>query len=147
MHAIPWRSALVATAAAAFVAASGARAEDPVIPPANPAEISAGQLAEHPATYLGKRVAVRAQVEEIHSPRFFTLDENRVGVSPDVLVLSPTGEMPRDGSTVIVTGTVRRFVREELQRDYDWFTLETKYDETYKERPVIIADSVQTVKD
>lgn len=145
MQTIAWRSALLATAAAAFLAASGASAETPVQPPANPAEISAGQLAEQPATYLGKRVTVRADVADVHSPRFFTLDEDRIGASPDVLVLAPTGEIPKDGSTVVVTGTVRRFVREELQRDYDWFALETKYDETYKERPVIIADSVQTV--
>ena len=59
----------------------------------------------------------------------------------------PSGEIPKDGSTVVVTGTVRRFVREELQRDYDWFVLEKKYDESYKERPVIIAESVQTVED
>jgi hypothetical protein len=144
MQTIAWRSALLATVAAAFVAASAASADTPT-QPANPAEISAGQLAEQPATYLGKRVTVRADVADVHSPRFFTLDEDRIGASPDVLVLTPAGEIPKDGSTVVVTGTVRRFVREELQRDYDWFALETKYDEKYKERPVIIADTVQTV--
>lgn len=141
MHAIAWRSALAATAAAALVTAFSAGAQS------NPAEISAGQLAKEPATYLGKRVAVRAEVEDVHAPRFFTLDENRIGASPDVLVLAPAGDLPKDGSTVVVTGTVRRFVREELERDYDWFKLETKYDETYKERPVIVADTVQTVDD
>jgi hypothetical protein len=147
MRPMAWKATLATTAAAALMTAWSAGAETPPGSPTTPAEISAGQLAEQPATYLGKRVTVRSEVEDVHAPRFFTLDEDRIGTSPDVLVLAPTGEVPRDGSTVVVTGTVRRFVREELQRDFDWFALETKYDETYKERPVIIAESVQTVDD
>jgi hypothetical protein len=116
------------------------------VPPENAVQVSAGELADKPAAYLGLRVKVRAEIEDVHTPRAFTLDEDKVGASPDVLVLSPAGAFPKKGETVEVTGTVRRFVRTEIKRDYDWFDLGEQYDVTYTERPVIVAESVLPVE-
>jgi hypothetical protein len=108
-------------------------------------EISAGQLADRPAAYMGQRVKVRAEVEDVHTPRVFTLDEDEVGASPDVLVLGPTGSFPKGGQFVEVTGTVRAFVRSEIERDYEWFDLGDEFDVKFTERPVIVAESVLPV--
>lgn len=115
--------------------------------PSTAVEVSAGELADKPAAYLGVRVKVRAEINDVYSPRAFTLDEDKVGASPDVLVLANDGAFPKDGKTVEVTGTVRRFVRTEIERDYSWFDLDKKYDVTYSERPVIVADTVLPVDD
>ena len=146
------RALVVMAAIGIAVATQGVRADDKddekaPINPSNAVTVSAGELADKPAAYLGLRVKVRAEIESVHTPRVFTLDEDKVGASPDVLVVAPNGAFPKDGQVVEVTGTVRRFVRTEIERDYDWFDLGTEYDVKYTERPVIIADSVLPVGD
>jgi hypothetical protein len=147
----PRRALLLAAACAIGVAPYAGFAEDAdekgPLKPVDAVEVDAGQLADKPAAYLGLRVKVRAEIANVHSPQMFTLDEDEVGASPDVLVLAPGGSFPKDGDLVEVTGTVRRFVRTEIERDYDWFELEEKYDTTYSERPVIVADTVLPMDD
>ncbi len=142
-HMLAWMAAsALAVATPALAAEDDDVEEKSPIPPANAVQVSAGELADKPAAYLGLRVKVRGEIEDVHSARTFTLDEDTVGASPDVLVLAPGGSFPKDGDEVEVTGTVRRFVRSEIERDYDWFDLDEKYDVTYRERPVIVAESV-----
>jgi hypothetical protein len=145
------RRAIAWTAACAMVVSTYAvRAQDDEEVPTRPSdavEVSAGQLADKPAAYLGLRVKVRAEIEDVHTSRAFTLDEDKVGASPDVLVLAPSGSFPKDGDYVEVTGTVRRFVRTEIERDYDWFDLDEEYDTRYTERPVIVAETVLPVEE
>lgn len=124
------------------LAADDDKDEKAPVPAENAVQVSAGELADKPAAYLGLRVKVRAEIEDVHTPRAFTLDEDKAGASPDVLVLSAGGAFPKKGETVEVTGTVRRFVRTEIKRDYDWFDLGEQYDVKYTERPVIVAESV-----
>jgi len=90
---------------------------------------------------------VSAEVEDKYSPKLFTLDEDKIGVGPDVLVIAPDGTNIEDGDIVAVTGVVRRYERTELKRDYDWFELGAEYGVKYTSRPVIIADSIVKVKD
>jgi hypothetical protein len=145
---------VVALVAACAIAGSsyGVRAEDdkkkddPLKQPPNAVEVSADELADKPAAYLGLRVKVRAEIDDVHAPRTFTLDEDKLGAGPDVLVLAPAGSFPKEGQRVEVTGTVRSFVRSEIKRDYPWFELDQKYDTEYSERPVIVAESVLPVK-
>ena len=111
-----------------------------------PVSATPGAIAEDPEDYYGKRVSVRAEVEDVISPQVFLLDEDRLFAWPDVLVITPktTGAIPED-EIVTVTGTVRPFTEAELRRDYDWgwwADLQPNFYVTFRDRPVIIADSV-----
>ncbi len=110
--------------------------------------ISAGKLARDAKDYYGKTVTVKAEVENVYDSRSFTLDEDSVFAGPDVLVLVPAGMTDglRHDQVVTVTGTVRRYVTAELERDYDWFKngkiVTTKSDIDFETRPVLVATSL-----
>jgi hypothetical protein len=116
--------------------------------------ISAGQVAKDAEKYYGKTVTVHAEVEDVLDGKTITLDEDSLLAGPDVLVLLPAGvatTLTHD-QKVTVTGKVRRYVVQELKKDYDWFDdgklvdVKTKVD--WKTRPVIIADEIKiTAKD
>ena len=106
---------------------------------------SPGAIAQTPGRFYGRSVSVRAEVEDVRSNRFFTLDEDELFAGPDVLVMNPyPAAAPEDGEMVTVFGTVRPFVRGEFERDYDWFDA-AEYGESvmqYERRPVIVAHSI-----
>jgi hypothetical protein len=116
--------------------------------------ISAGKVAKDPEKYYGKTVTVHAEVEDVLDSKHITLDEDALLAGPDVLVLLPAGvatTLTHD-QKVTVTGKVRRYVVQELKKDYDWFDdgklvdVKTKVD--WKTRPVIVADEIKvTTKD
>ncbi len=113
-----------------------------------PIRVTAGQIAGEPASYYGRTVAVRAEVEDVAGPQAFLLDEDRVGAGPDVLVLTRAlaGPVPED-ELVTVTGTVHAFVEAEIRRDYDWGWWDAVDPEVlvaFRSRPVIMAESVRT---
>lgn len=109
---------------------------------------TAGAIAAAPARYYGNIVSVRAEIEDVFSQRAFTLDEDRIGAGPDVLVILPraAGEIP-EGEEVTVVGHVRPMTSASLDRDYDWydaswFRAVQNFD--WETRPAIIAASVRT---
>lgn len=109
---------------------------------------TAGEIANNPAAYIGKKVTVTAEVEDVLGRQVFLLDEDRLFVWPDVLVIAPAlaGQAPED-TNVTVSGTVRNFVDVDFRRDYDWNwwgDLDTDIVVAFHNRPVIIADSVKT---
>ena len=116
--------------------------------------VSAGEIAQNPDRFYGKRVQVRAPVEEVHGRTVFTLDEDQLFAGPDVLVLAPGGTTaPREDRTATVTGTVRQFASADIYQDYDWFGYGWygynwgDYNDVWAEwetRPVIMADSIRT---
>ena len=86
---------------------------------------SAGRITAAPAQFYGVPVSVHGQVARTFGPHVFTLQEEAWwSFGGNLPVLVP---MPRPGSTldandfITVTGTVRPFVRVEIERDYDWF--------------------------
>ena len=113
--------------------------------------MDASEIAKRPDAFYGKPVTVTAEVETVHGPNMFTLDEDAALAGPDVLVIMPKSAKPVDeDQDVLVRGTVRPLVVADLERDYDWFDTNA-YDKEllvrFKERPVIIADSVQATDD
>ncbi len=115
--------------------------------------LEAGELAENPEQYVGKRVTVRAEVEEVYNPQLFTLDEDRMFVGPDVIVFARDGrttmtEQADDEDMVVtVTGEVRKFIETDLFGSATWFDpwfndLDEEGRGLVRSRPVIIADSV-----
>jgi hypothetical protein len=110
----------------------------------------ASDIAMRPKDFYGRPVTVVAEVESVHGPGAFTLDEDAALAGPDVLVIVPKGTQPvEENREVTVHGTVRPLVIAELERDYAWFdpsTYEPDLLVRFKERPVIIADSVRDDK-
>lgn len=112
--------------------------------------LSASTLAKDAKDYYGQTVTVKAKVEDVLGTHSFTLDEDAILAGPDVLVLMPAGSIPaglKHDDRVVVTGTVRKYVTAELEKDYDWFKdgevlkKGTKID--YDTRPVLVATSVR----
>ncbi|MBA3547239.1 MAG: hypothetical protein H0T76_12200 [Nannocystis sp.] len=104
-----------------------------------------------PESYHGKPLRLAGEVDEILSDRAFELEGTGWAFGDDIIVLTKTpaqfsgGPLVRD-SEVIVSGTVRRYVKQEIERDLGWgFTpvLEVRV----KDRPVIVADSIRLIDD
>jgi hypothetical protein len=150
--------ALAAVAALAVVAQLAAREPEP-----SPAEreepsggsvarargvvadaVRAGEVAADLKRWLGQTVAVGGEVATVYGSRVFTLDEDRIGAKPDVLVLAPDHANVESGSSVTVRGTVRRYAWTELRREYDWFELPPSLGVVFHSRPVVIAESVRS---
>jgi hypothetical protein len=113
--------------------------------PGSISSTTAGNLAKNPQSYYGKRVSVTAEIEDAFGANAFTLDEDQLFAGPDVLVLfSGMREPVPEDRKVTVTGEVMRYVAGELDRDYDWFEPRAEWDVQFRERPVIVADSVKT---
>lgn len=109
-----------------------------------------GDISQNPDRYYGKAIAVTGEIEDVKNPTVFTLDEDQLLGTQDLLVLNAR---PREnaanpnlavkpGDTIAVTGVVRPFVVADLERDYDFNwdqgfvrTLEAEY----RNRPVLVA--------
>jgi hypothetical protein len=98
---------------------------------------SAGDIADHPAVYNGQQVTLQSNVKKLMPNGFFTLDDN------DLLVLSPSGQ-PIENEEVTVHGTVHTYSAPELESRYAWFKSDASVDREYKDRAVIVADSILT---
>lgn len=116
--------------------------------------INVAEIAEHPDKYLGQTVTVVADVEEVHSPRAFSLDEDSPaqGVDNDLLVLSPAAGSLSDiddqwlNNKVRVTGKVGKMAIVEIERELGWDLGPQLEVEVEKARAVLIASAVQRVE-
>jgi len=108
------------------------------------AVLDAGEIARRPSAYYGHLVTVVAEVEAVHGPHAFTLDD---GAGLEVLVVVPKVATPvKRAREVTVHGTVRSFDANAFDRDYVWFEVRA-FDPAllrrFTERPVIVADSIR----
>jgi len=105
-----------------------------------------GEVTKNPSAYYNKTIAVKAEVEDIISPTSFTLDEDKLTSTKDLLVLNTTpGQTIKDGQEVVVTGVLRPFVVADIERDYDlnWdLTLQKKLEAEYSQKPALVTKSV-----
>ncbi|HEU4520920.1 MAG TPA: hypothetical protein VFT12_02890 [Thermoanaerobaculia bacterium] len=114
---------------------------------ADPSAATVGAISEHPERYLNQTVSVTGEVEKVYSPSVFSLDEDRVfSTGVDVLVVSKRPGMAKDNQRMTVTGTVRRFVRAEMQKEIVDFDLRPEWLVDFESRPVIIATDVAIAK-
>lgn len=82
----------------------------------------------------------------------FTLDEETLIGANDLLVLVPNDpnvvpyqKNVKDDETVVATGTLKKFVVVDLEREYkfDWdANLRTKLEADYNEKPVLIVKNI-----
>ena len=128
-----------ATADTAAIAGTSVRVED---------------IVGDPAAYDGREVTVEADVEEVHSPRAFALDEDSPvagGIDNDLVVLYPMSASLADiddqwlNNRVRVTGTVRTVSIVDIEREIGW-DLDPEIEADLEGmKPVLIARTVERV--
>ncbi|HXW07487.1 MAG TPA: hypothetical protein VD833_19785 [Vicinamibacterales bacterium] len=103
------------------------------------------QLEDNARQYIGKTVSVDAEIEDVLGPRMFTIDEPRWGdLEGEILVYVPTSlaALVREDDRVTVTGTVKSFVRSDVEREWGWIGLDPEIELEFAKRPVIVASRV-----
>lgn len=111
--------------------------------------VDVDQVKEAPGQYYDKKVRVTGEVDELYSDRAFKLEGTGWAFNDDITVLlkepvpANLGRLSRDDE-LIVTGTVRRFVVADIERDVGW-DLSPEIEVKLKERPVLVADMVRRV--
>jgi hypothetical protein len=117
--------------------------------------VRVADIQEDPAKFMGQTVTVVADVEEVHSPRAFSLDEDSPaagGIDNDLMVLSPQAGSLQDiddqwlNNKVRVTGTVGTINVVEIEREIGWDLTPELEAEVGRAKAVIIARSVQRVE-
>lgn len=105
--------------------------------------VSLDKLEENPSTYLGKRVSVDAEVEEVYGPRVFTIDEPNWGdLDGEILVFMPTAlaALVAENDRVTISGTMRPFMKAELEREWGWLDASPEIEADFSTRPVLVAE-------
>lgn len=106
------------------------------------------------ADYVGKTVTVEGWVERTYGANSFRLDEDSVfkgGVDNDLLVVGAGGVIPAGlkfgdaDAKARVTGTVRRVVIAEIERDLG-IDLQPEIETEFRDKAVLVANSVQVIK-
>lgn len=105
---------------------------------------------EQPASFIGQRVTVSGEVDEIFSNRSFVIEDNSDVIFEDqVLVLTRPvafgGATLRDDDRVVVRGKVRLFAVKDLETELGWDLDQSVKVGQWETKPVIVADSVSKV--
>ena len=117
--------------------------------------VRVADIQEDPTKFVGQSVTVVADVEEVHSPRAFSLDEDSPaagGIDNDLMVLYPNSDALRDiddqwlNNKVRVTGKVGKFGIVEIERELGWDLRPELEAEVEKAKAVLIATSVQRLE-
>lgn len=107
-------------------------------------------LTRNPEKYYNKLLAVEGEIEDQTSYGIFELDEQQVFGGEDLIVLQPKPRIKLDEEqTVIVYGTLRRFIVAELIGNYDlgWdLSTQQQMEAEYSQKPVFVADKIQIIK-
>ena len=105
-----------------------------------------GEVTKDPQNYYDKNVAIEGEVKDIVGVSVFTLDEDQIFGGSDLVVINLTGQpLPNQEEEVIITGFIRPFTKEELERYYNlkWsMEVQEKIETDYSNIPVLIADTI-----
>jgi hypothetical protein len=113
-------------------------------------KVKLDDLEDHASRYSGKRISVTGEIENVLGPRLFTVDEdNWIDFDGETLVLVPAPAIAfvREDRPVMITGTVRPFVKADIEHEWGWFNDQPRIEAEFTNRPVLVADSVTTVGD
>lgn len=101
---------------------------------------------EEPQRFYDKAVRVTGEVDKIYSDRAFRLEGTGWAFDDDITVLmkKPLTTPIKNDDELVVSGTVRRLVVADVERDLGW-DLSPEIEVELKERPVLVADSVRRV--
>jgi len=107
--------------------------------------VNVGTLEEQPAKYVGQTVSVDAEIDRVYGPRLFTIDEPDWGdLEGEILVhLAPSHVAPvRENDRVTITGTIKRYVSVDVDREWGWSGLDRQVEADLAKRPVLVATRV-----
>ena len=102
-------------------------------------------LEDRPSSYIGQKVSVDGEVDQVLGPRLFTLDEpDWADLEGELLVYmpAPLAALVRDNDRVTVSGTVKSFVKADIDREWGWLTLSPEVEIDFSKKPVIVADRI-----
>ena len=103
------------------------------------------EVVENPELYYGQEIALEGEIEGVKNDYAFTLKEGQLISGEDLLIINATGQsIPQDEEAVVITGTIRPFVKAEFERDYDltWdLDVQEEIEAEYTEKPVMVMDS------
>jgi hypothetical protein len=117
--------------------------------------ISVDDITENPDKYIGQTVTIEGEVDEVHGPDAFSLDEENPvagGVDNDLLVLGPQAASLEDlddqwlNDKVRVTGTIGKLSVVEVEREVGWDLSPELEVEVEGAKAVLIAKSVARVQ-
>lgn len=110
--------------------------------------VTARQVIENPAAYVGKTVTVSGDIEEIWGPRAFNMDSGLTVGELLVVGREPFPNVPDRGNTAFVvsdvatvTGVVRMLVIADVEREIGW-DLDPNIEAEFNAKPVLIAQSI-----
>ncbi len=106
-----------------------------------------GDITANPEQYYNQRIAVQGEVDDIYEPDLFTLDEEKLFATEDLLVLSPglTSALVKDNEIVAITGVLRPYVEADFDKDYNlqWdLSVKENIKAEYEQKPVFVADTI-----
>lgn len=114
-------------------------------------ETGAARISDNPEAFIGQTVTVRGEVDDIRGVQTFTLNDNDLIADEDLLVIAsepltdlvrePAGAALQEDDRIRVSGTVRRLVVTDIERELD-FDLDPELEVEFRDRPVLVADEV-----
>lgn len=132
-----WRGGLTAVAAGTLLLTLGAGCGEPS------AGITVDDVVDDPDRYVGLTVSVHGEVESLHGGGLFTL-EGTDALDEHLLVHTPDEAAVVEGASVRVTGTVRRLVVTDVERELD-IDLDTDLEIEFENEPVLLAAQVERI--
>lgn len=90
---------------------------------------------------IGKTVTVSGEIEEVISPKAFTIEGDQLFKDPEMLVVNATEAPIIEDTLVQVTGTVSELVGSEIERKFD-LNLAQEFEVEFRDKPVLIATAV-----
>jgi hypothetical protein len=108
-------------------------------------KVSVGDLEENPKRYIGQTINVTAEVEDVFGPRLFKIDEPNWGdMDGEVLVYLPSdlAALVREDDRVTITGTMKMFLKADLEREFGWLEPEPDVEIEFADRPVLVASRI-----
>lgn len=123
------------------------KASAPIVPAdtKDAMRVSVDALEDGVGKFVGQRVSVDGEVEDIYGPRLFTIDEPNWGdLEGEILVYMPSAAALslRDDDRVTVTGEVRKFVLADVEREWGWINLDSDVLVRLQHRPILVADRI-----
>lgn len=108
-------------------------------------KVALSDLEENPNRYTGQTINVTAEVEDVFGPRLFKIDEPNWGdLDGEVLVYLPTtlAAIVREDDRVTVTGTMKMFVKADLERELAFLEPDPDLEMEFAQRPVLVASQI-----
>jgi hypothetical protein len=136
--------------ATAGVAAPGTKSKQESTAPIVDADpqgmsVTIDQLEDNAAKYMGQTINVDAEVERVLGPRLFTIDEPNWGdLEGEMLVFMDTNlaALVREDDRVTVTGTMKPFMRAEIERELGWLGRDEGVEVDLSAKPILVATRI-----